>query len=181
MAHGGGRILALGQQVPRLAENVFVAPGAVVIGDVEIGDGASLWFNCVARADVAPIRIGAGTNIQDGSIIHADPGHPTLIGAEVLIGHLAIIHGCRVDDRAFVGMGAIIMTGAVVESGGMLAAGAMLTSGKVVRAGELWAGRPAVYLRDLKDHEHSSMIEGVRHYRRSAERFKEEANNWRMD
>ena len=123
------------------------------------------------RGDVNRIRIGARTNIQDGSVIHVDSpkpgseaGLPTLIGEDVLVGHLAMVHGCLLHDRAFVGLGAIVMDGCVIESGAMLAAGAMLTPGKRIPAGQLWAGRPAKYVRDLSEAELAAQREGVAHY-----------------
>ncbi len=146
---------AFNGQAPRLAPDAFVAPGAQIIGDVEIGAGASVWYNCVLRGDLNGIVVGARSNIQDGSIVHVDSGRgggtgfPTIIGEECLIGHLAIVHGCTLHDDAFVGMGAIVMDGCVIETGAMLAAGAMLTPGKRIPAGELWAGRPATLLRLL--------------------------------
>jgi carbonic anhydrase/acetyltransferase-like protein (isoleucine patch superfamily) len=127
-----------------------VAPGAALIGDVEIGPLASVWFGCVVRGDVHQIRIGARTNVQDGTIIHATRDRfATLIGEEVTIGHRALVHGCTLEDRAFIGMGATVMDGATVESTAMLAAGALLTPGKRIPAGQLWTGTPARYARDL--------------------------------
>lgn len=156
---------------PSIDPHAFVAPGAVLIGDIAIGPEASVWYNCVLRGDVNRIRIGARTNIQDGSVIHVDSphpgseaGHPTIIGEEVLIGHLAMVHGCILHDRSFVGLGAIVMDGCEIESGGMLAAGAMLTPGKRIPAGQLWAGRPARYLRDLSPAEQAANLAGVHHY-----------------
>lgn len=146
---------------PRLAPDAFVAPGAQVIGDVEIGAGSSVWYNCVLRADVNRIRVGAGSNIQDGTIVHVDSGrggggHPALIGDGVLIGHLAIVHGCTLMDGCFVGMGAVVMDGCVIEPGAMLAAGAMLTPGKRIPAGERWGGRPAKLMRVLSEQERAT-------------------------
>ena len=164
-------LIPFGGRSPRIDPSAFVAPGARLIGDVEIGPEASVWYNCVLRGDVNRIRIGARTNIQDGTVLHVDspkPGHeagqPTLIGEEVLIGHLAMVHGCLLHDRAFVGLGAIVMDGCEIESGGMLAAGAMLTPGKRIPAGQLWAGRPAKYVRDLSEAEIAAQREGVAHY-----------------
>jgi len=164
-------ILTFGGKTPAVDPTAFVAPGATLIGDVEIGAEASIWYNCVLRGDVNRIRIGPRTNIQDGSVIHVDSpgpgeteGHPTLIGAEVLIGHLAMVHGCVLEDRAFVGLGAIVMDGCRIESDAMLAAGAMLTPGKVIPARQLWAGRPAKYVRDIGDAELAGMRAGVAHY-----------------
>lgn len=168
-----GRLFRLGPHRPLLANDVFVAPGTHIVGDVEIGAEASIWFNCAIRGDVAPIRIGARSNIQDGSVIHADPGQPTLIGSDVLVGHMALIHGCTIHDRGFVGMGAIVMSGAVIESDGMLAAGAMLTGGKTILSGQLWSGRPAKYVRDLNEEEIAGLREGCAHYHRNARHFRE--------
>lgn len=156
---------------PRIDPSAFVAPGAQLIGDIEIGPEASIWYNCVLRGDVNRIRIGARTNIQDGSVLHVDSpkpgrpeGHPTIIGEEVLIGHMAMVHGCILHDRAFVGLGSIVMDGCEIESDAMLAAGAMLTPGKRIPSGQLWAGRPAKYVRDLTAADLEGMRQGVAHY-----------------
>jgi gamma-carbonic anhydrase len=163
--------ISFGGKAPRIDPAAFVAPGAQLIGDVEIGPEASIWYNCVLRGDVNRIRVGARTNIQDGSVIHVDSpkpghpdGHPTIIGDEVLIGHLAMVHGCILHDRAFVGLGAIVMDGCEIESDAMLAAGAMLTPGKRIPSGQLWAGRPAKYVRDLTPPELEGQRQGVAHY-----------------
>jgi carbonic anhydrase/acetyltransferase-like protein (isoleucine patch superfamily) len=176
--HGGGRVLPLGDRSPRIADDAFVAPGAIVIGDVEMAEGSSLWCNCVARGDVEAIRIGARSNVQDGSIVHADPGFPALIGADVAIGHGAIIHGCRIEDGAFIGMGAVVMNGAVVEGRAMLAAGALLSAGKRVPTGELWAGRPAKFMRALGEEDFAMMRENPERYRENARRFLAESRRW---
>ncbi|HEY5713523.1 MAG TPA: gamma carbonic anhydrase family protein [Allosphingosinicella sp.] len=166
---------------PRIDPAAFVAPGAQLIGDVEIGPEASVWYNCVLRGDMNLIRIGARSNVQDGSVIHVDParpggppeGYPCLIGEEVLIGHLAMVHGCTLQDRAFVGLGAIVMDGCVIESDAMLAAGAMLTQGKRIPSGQLWAGRPAKHVRDLSESDIAGMRMGVAHYVALAKRHAE--------
>ncbi|MEA1013040.1 gamma carbonic anhydrase family protein [Sphingosinicella sp. LY1275] len=164
-------LLTFGGKSPQVDPAAFVAPGAQLIGDVAIGPESSIWYNCVLRGDVNRIRIGARTNIQDGSVVHVDSpkpgaaeGHPTLIGDDVLIGHMAMVHGCILHDRAFVGLGAIVMDGCEIEGGAMLAAGAMLTPGKRIPAGQLWAGRPAKYVRDLSDEELAGHRAGVAHY-----------------
>ncbi|RVQ67729.1 gamma carbonic anhydrase family protein [Croceicoccus ponticola] len=156
---------------PRIHDSAFIAPGCRIIGDVEIGPDVSIWYNCVIRGDVNRIVIGARTNIQDGSVVHCDSpkpsepdGWPTIIGEDVLIGHLAMVHGCNLHDRAFVGLGAIVMSGATIESDGMLAAGAMLTGGRTIGARQLWAGRPAKFLRDLNEAQCADMQVGVAHY-----------------
>ena len=158
-------------KAPLIDPSAFVAPGARLIGDIHLGPEASIWYNCVLRGDVNAIRIGARSNIQDGSVIHVDSphpgheaGHPTIIGEDVLIGHLAMVHGCILRDRAFVGLGAIVMDGCEIEGEAMLAAGAMLTPGKRIPAGQLWAGRPAKYVRDLSEADIAGMRAGVAHY-----------------
>jgi len=170
-------LVTFGGVTPNIDPSAFVAPGARLIGDVEIGPEASIWYNCVLRGDVNRIRIGARTNIQDGTVLHVDSpksgyeaGHPTIIGEEVLIGHLAMVHGCILHDRAFVGLGAIVMDGCTIESDAMLAAGAMLTPGKTIPAGQLWAGRPAKYVRDLSPEMIAGMRAGVAHYVELAKR-----------
>jgi carbonic anhydrase/acetyltransferase-like protein (isoleucine patch superfamily) len=175
-----GQLIGFGGKTPRVAPNAFVAPGARLIGDIEIGPEASIWYNCVLRGDVNRIRIGARTNIQDGTVIHVDSpkagdadGHATIIGEEVLIGHLAMVHGCILHDRAFVGLGAIVMDGCAIESDAMLAAGAMLTPDKTIPAGQLWAGRPAKYVRDLTAADLAGMRSGVAHYVELAKRHRE--------
>lgn len=168
-------------RTPLVDPGAFVAPGARLIGDVEIGPGASIWYNVVLRGDVNRIRIGARSNVQDGTVIHVDPpapgrpeqGFPTLIGEEVLIGHLAMVHGCILHDRAFVGLGATVMDGCVIESDAMLAAGALLTQGKRIPFGQLWAGRPAKYVRDLSEADIAGMRAGVAHYVALAKRHAE--------
>jgi carbonic anhydrase/acetyltransferase-like protein (isoleucine patch superfamily) len=146
-----GPLFAFRNVMPRIAESAFVAPTAAVIGDVSVGEESGIWFQCVLRGDTAPITIGARTNIQDGTIIHVNPGMPTAIGDDVTVGHAAIIHACTLHDRAFVAMGATVLDGAVIESGGMLAAGALLTPGKRIGPGELWAGSPAKLMRMLSE------------------------------
>lgn len=137
--------------MPKIAADAFIAPGAVVIGDVEIGSKANIWFGCVIRGDVQSIRIGEGTNVQDGTVIHVTRGDgPTIIGKGITIGHSALLHACTLEDGCFIGMHSTIMDKAVVETGAMVAAGALIAPGKRVPKGQIWAGNPAKYLRDLK-------------------------------
>lgn len=164
-------IAAINGKAPRIHSSAFIAPGCRIVGDVEIGPDSSVWYNCVIRGDANRIVIGARTNIQDGSIVHCDSpkpkrpeGFPTIIGDDVLIGHLAMVHGCVLEDRAFVGLGAIVMDGTRIESDGMLAAGALLSPGKVIKSRQMWIGRPAAFARDLTDEALAEMQRGVQSY-----------------
>jgi gamma-carbonic anhydrase len=154
----GPVILPYRGQMPKIDPTAFVAPGAIVIGDVTIGPKSSIWFGCVLRGDVNYIRIGAGTNIQDGTIIHtasAEHGapRPTEIGDDVTVGHMALIHAATIASGGFVGMKAAMLDGSLVETGGMLAAGALLTPNKIVPSGQIWAGNPAKYWREIRPEE----------------------------
>lgn len=139
---------------PVIAPSAFIAEGAVIIGDAHIGDNSSVWFNAVLRADVNPIFIGENTNIQDGTVVHTSilNGH-TEIGNNVTIGHLAMIHACKIMDYAFIGMQSIIMDKVIVEEYSIVAAGALVSPGKVVRSKELWAGVPAKFIRKISEEE----------------------------
>lgn len=150
---------------PRLSEDVFIAPNAVVIGRVELGARASVWFNCVVRGDGNYIRIGAETNVQDGTIIHiATDLFPTIIGERVTIGHGAIIHACTIEDDTMIGIGAIVLDGAVVERGAIVAAGAVVSPGKRVRSGEMWSGCPARLQRPVKPSETEFIARNAKEY-----------------
>lgn len=164
-------IIPIHGKSPQIHPTAFVAPGTRLIGDVRIGAGASIWYNCVLRADFNYIAVGARSNIQDGSVIHCDadhgeahPGWPTIIGEDVLIGHMAMVHGVRLHNKSFVGLGAIVMDGCEIESGGMIAAGGMLTPGKIIKAGEMWGGRPAKKMRDLTPEQQVMNSLGCAHY-----------------
>src|SRR4051812_26994301 len=144
---------------PTIAADAFIAETAVVIGDVEIGAGSGIWYGCVLRGDSNRIRIGARTNIQDGTIIHVNheregaTGTKTTIGSDITVGHMALLHACTLEDGCFIGMKACVMDGVVVESGAMVAAGALVPPGKRVKKGELWAGTPAKLMRPLMEKE----------------------------
>jgi carbonic anhydrase/acetyltransferase-like protein (isoleucine patch superfamily) len=163
---------------PVIAASAFVAETAVVIGDVTIGEQASIWYGCVLRGDGNFIRVGARTNIQDGTIVHVNheregaAGTRTTIGADVTIGHMALIHACTLEDGCFIGMQACVMDGVVVESGAMVAAGALVTPGKHVRRGELWGGRPAKLMRKLTESELKYFSYTVEHYIEMAESYR---------
>jgi carbonic anhydrase/acetyltransferase-like protein (isoleucine patch superfamily) len=172
----GPLILPYRGVTPRIHPEAFVADGAVVIGDVEIGPGSSIWYGCVLRGDVNSIRIGARTNVQDGTVIHVNrprdgsdyresgAGTPTIVGDDITIGHCALIHACTLEDRCFVGMRATVMDYAVVEREAMVAAGALVTPNKRVASGELWGGSPAKAMRDLRPEEIEGFLPQARHY-----------------
>jgi carbonic anhydrase/acetyltransferase-like protein (isoleucine patch superfamily) len=158
-------ILKYRDWTPKLDPSVFVADTARVIGNVEIGPRCGIWYGVVVRGDVHEIRIGAETNIQDGTVVHCTRGRwGTYIGKGVTIGHAAVLHGCTIEDGAFIGMQACVMDGAVVESGAMVAAGALVTPGKRVKAGELWAGSPAKMLRPVSPEEAADIPASAQRY-----------------
>ena len=159
--------------MPTIAEDAFVASNATIIGDTQIGSLSSIWFNVVLRGDVNYIRIGERTNIQDGTTVHvATDSYPTLIGNEVLIGHMAVIHACTLEDGCFVGMSATVMDGALVEKGAMVAAGALVPPGKRVGADQLWAGTPAKFRRDLTELEKAQLVDQIQHYVDLGQRYR---------
>lgn len=170
-------ILPFEGYTPVIHETAFIAPSADVIGNVEIGADSSVWYSCVLRGDVNEIRIGARTNIQDGTIIHvATHGQGAYIGDDVSIGHMAVIHACTLESGSFVGMKACVMDGAKVESGGLVAAGALVPPGRVVKSGEVWAGVPAKNIRDIGPSEKQMMDWTAPHYVTLAKRHKESLN-----
>lgn len=151
---------------PKINSSAFIAPGVAVAGDVEIGAGSNIWFQCALRGDVHFIKIGENTNIQDGSICHVTTAKYSLnIGSNVTVGHGAILHGCTLNDFSFVGMGAIVMDGAIVETDAMVAAGALVTPGKKVPSGELWAGNPAKFMRHVTEAEKEYIRWSANHYK----------------
>ncbi len=138
--------------IPKVAPSAFIAANATLVGDVEIGANANIWFGVVLRGDGPGIRIGENSNLQDGTVVHvAARGLMTVVGRNVIVGHMALLHACEVQDGAFIGMRSAVLDGAVVESQAMVAAGALVAPGKVVKRGELWAGSPARKLRDLTE------------------------------
>ncbi len=171
---GHGPLYTLDGIAPRIAPDAWVAPTAAVIGDVELGAASSIWFHCVVRGDTNRIRIGARTNIQDSCILHVNPGEgmECLIGDDVTVGHMAIIHAARLADRAFVAMAAVVLDGAEIASGGVLAAGAVLTPGKRIGENELWAGTPAKLVRVMSDDERVKFSLNAPAYVQNAIRFR---------
>ncbi|MEC9345155.1 MAG: gamma carbonic anhydrase family protein [Pseudomonadota bacterium] len=168
-----GNIFTFRGITPTVAADAFIAPGAQVIGDVVIGAGSSVWFNCVLRGDVCHIRVGARSNLQDGTVVHVTTSRfPTIVGDDVLVGHKVMLHGCELQDRSFIGMSAVIMDQCVVETGAMIAAGAFLPPGKIARKGELWAGWPASPVRALTEKEERMIENGASHYAELAAEYR---------
>jgi len=165
-------ILPYKNVLPRIAAGVFIAPTAAVIGDVEIGEDSGIWFGCTIRGDVNNVTIGKRTNVQDGTVIHVSNSlQGTYIGDDVTVGHMALLHACTVGNGAFIGMKACVMDGAVVEPGAMVAAGALVTPGKTVPTGQLWAGSPARFMRDMTDKEIEYLPWSAQHYVRLAKEY----------
>jgi carbonic anhydrase/acetyltransferase-like protein (isoleucine patch superfamily) len=167
-------ILPYEGKAPRIAPSAWVAEGAVVAGDVELGDESSVWFGSVVRGDVNHVRVGARTNIQDQSVVHVTGGtHPTVIGDDVTVGHRAVLHGCTVHDRCLVGIGAIVLDGAVVGPDAMIGAGALVPPGAVVPPGTLVLGAPAKPKRSLTPEEVAFLKRSAASYVSLAARHRE--------
>ena len=157
-------ILALAGRTPCIGASVFVAPSAELIGSVELGENSSVWFQCVLRGDIAPIRIGAHSNIQDGTIIHTDPGAPTLVGDWVTVGHRAVLHGCTVGNNCLIGMGAVLLDHVQVGEGSIVAAGALVTENTVIPPRSLYMGVPAKRRREVTEEEQAFIRMHAEHY-----------------
>jgi carbonic anhydrase/acetyltransferase-like protein (isoleucine patch superfamily) len=164
-------LYALGDLAPSLGDGAWAAPSADLIGDVRLGDRASVWFGAVIRADNTPIIIGEESNIQDGAIGHSDPGAPLTIGARVTVGHQAILHGCTVHDGALVGMGARVLNGAMIGEKCLVGAGALVTEGKSFEPGMLIVGSPARALRPLTEQELALLDMSAAHYAEKAAHY----------
>ena len=162
--HGGVR--------PQLGARVFLAETAAVIGDVAIGEDSSIWYGTVLRGDVMPIRVGARTSVQDGTVVHVTAGVAgATIGDDCTIGHAAIIHACTIEDRCLIGMGAILLDGARVGRGSLVGAGALVTPGTDIPAGSLVLGAPAKVKRPINDQEREQIAYGAHHYVELARRY----------
>lgn len=166
-------VYRLGEQQPHLDQDTWVAPSAQVIGRVHLEVGCSVWFGAVIRADNEPMHIGAGSNVQDGAVLHSDPGFPLHIGANVTVGHQAMLHGCTVGDGSLVGIGAVVLNGARIGKHCLVAAGALVTEGKSFPDGSLIVGSPAVVKRELSPEQIGALQESARHYRENARRYAE--------
>lgn len=171
MRLGTGTVVSYSGMEPMIDENVFVAQGAVIIGDVSIGPHSSIWFNTIVRGDVHPIRIGKYTNIQDNSTVHVMSDHSTIIGDYVTVGHGAIIHGCTVGNNCLIGMGAIILSYSDIGENSIIAAGTLITERKVIPPNSLVMGAPGKVVRTLTEEE----IAGLRN---SAESYSDHARKY---
>jgi len=172
-------VRAFADKYPRIAPDAWVDSAALVIGDVEIGAGSSVWPMSVVRGDIQAIRIGRDTNIQDGSVLHVTHdspysrgGRPLIVGDGVTVGHKAILHACSVGDHCLIGMGSIVLDGAVLEPRVMLGAGSLVTSGNRLEGGYLWLGSPARRIRPLRDRELAYLEYSAQHYVRLAQQHR---------
>lgn len=160
-----GTVLPYRNIKPKVAAGVFLAGGSFIIGDVELGEGCSIWYNTVLRGDIHYIRVGSMSNIQDACIGHVGNGtHPLIIGNSVTVGHRAVLHGCTVEDLCLIGIGAVVLDGAVVERQAMVAAGAVVTPGTRVASGTLFGGVPARAMRDLTVEELANLAASAERY-----------------
>ena len=164
-------IYELNGVAPSLADTAWVADSAQVIGNVVLGDQASVWFGTVVRGDMERITIGAGSNIQDTSVLHADTGQPLVIGARVTVGHQAVLHGCTVGDESLIGFGAIVLHGAKIGKNCLVGAGALVTEGKEFPDGSMIVGAPAKVVRQLTPEQIELLRHSAQHYIDNAQRF----------
>ena len=167
-------VYALSGTPPELHPDTWIAPSASVIGTVALARGASVWFGAVLRGDTDWIRIGEDSNIQDLSVVHADLGVPTTVGARVTVGHKVMLHGCTVEDECLIGIGAVLLNGARIGAGSVVGAGALVTSGKVYPPRSMILGAPAKVLRQVTDEELDGIRRSADHYAKNARRFREE-------
>lgn len=150
---------------PQVDPEAWIAPGAVLAGAVTVGARSSVWYTAVLRADCDTITVAEGSNIQDGTIVHADPGFPVTIGEGVSIGHRAVLHGCTIEDDCLIGMGAVVLNGAVIGRGSLIAAGAVVLEGTTVPPGSLVAGVPGKVRRELTEDERAATRRNAADYR----------------
>ena len=163
----------LDSKSPQLAQGAWVAPNATVIGDVTLGENASIWWNAVLRGDNDPIRIGANSNIQDGSVLHTDEGVPMDIGANVTVGHLVMLHGCTVGDNSLIGIGSVVLNRAVIGKNSIVGANTLIPEGKVFPDRVLIVGSPGKVVRELSDEEVAKLEKSAAHYVANARRYRE--------
>jgi len=157
-------VLALSDAAPTLHDTAFVAAGARLVGDVTLSEGASVWYNAVVRGDSASITIGPRSNLQDNVSVHVDAGRPVAIGADVSVGHNAVVHGCTIGDGTLIGMGSVVLSGAEIGPGCLIAGGAVVLEGAVIPAGSLVAGVPAAVRRALTSEEREKILRNAQTY-----------------
>lgn len=158
---------------PRVAASAWVADNAQVMGDVVIGDNASVWFGTTVRGDTDTITIGAGSNIQDGSVLHADDGVPLTIGANVTVGHQVMLHGCTIGDGSLIGIGAVVLNGAQIGKGCLVGAGSLVTEGKAFPDGSMILGSPARVVKSLSPEQIEGLQQSALRYQQNAQRFRQ--------
>jgi carbonic anhydrase/acetyltransferase-like protein (isoleucine patch superfamily) len=161
-----------GRALVTSSENYFIAPGAQLIGEVHLGDGASVWFNAVLRADDERIEIGEGSNVQDGTVIHCDRGQPTLVGRTVTIGHRALLHGCVIADQCLIGNGAMLLDGVRIGSQCLIAAGALITPGREIPPRSVVMGSPGRVVRTAAERELAMIEHAARSYQQRIARYR---------
>ncbi len=166
-------LYALGDLIPVLADDAWVAPGCHVIGRVEMGAKSSVWFGSTLRGDTETIYVGDGTNIQENCVLHTDMGYPLVIGAGCTIGHKVMLHGCTIGANSLIGMGAIILNGAVIGENCLIGAGALITEGKIIPDGSLVMGAPGKVVRELNENAIAGLKASALHYQKNAERFRQ--------
>ncbi len=164
-------IYQLDEHCPEVAESAWVAESAEVIGRVSLGEGVSVWFNTVLRGDSASLSIGAGSNIQDGSVLHADHGFPLVVGEGVTVGHQVMLHGCTVGDNSLIGIGAVVLNGARIGRDCLVGAGALVTEGKEFPDGSLIVGAPAKVVRSLTPEQIAGLKASAAHYVSNGQRY----------
>lgn len=166
-------LYAIDDTHPELADDVFVAGDARVIGRVKLEAGSSVWFGCVLRGDTDLLQVGAGSNVQDLSVLHADPGFPLTIGRNVTVGHKVMLHGCTIADNSLIGIGAIVLNGARIGSNCIIGAGALIPEGKEIPDNSLVMGAPGKVVRDTTDAHQQAILESARHYVANGQRYRQ--------
>ena len=167
-------IYQLGKLSPNISESCFIAPSACVIGDIELSENASVWFNVVIRADTAPVKIGKNSNIQDGSILHVDEGFPINIARNVTVGHKVMLHGCSIDEGSLIGMNAVVLNGAKIGKNCLVGANALVTENMIIPDGSLVLGSPAKVIKQLDEKTQARLSIGAAHYVQNNLRYKKE-------
>ena len=174
-------IYQLGKLSPNISKSCFIAPNASVIGDVVLGDNTSIWFNVVIRADLAQVKIGENSNIQDGSVLHVDEGFPITIAENVTVGHKAMLHGCSIDEGTLIGINTVVLNGAKIGKNCLVGANALVTENMIVPDGSLVLGSPAKVIKQLDDKTKIMLAKGAAHYVQSNHQYKKELTSIERD